>query len=597
VFLTRVPAVGLISLHHKRRQYLPYLAWTLLLFTVLFWRLGVASFWDPDEAHYAETSHELVLNGDWLVPTYNDEPFFDKPILFHWLQALPIRLFGPTEFAARLVPTLATLALIAVTWWLGVTLGSAEVGLVAGMLLTVNPAAFALSRYAILDTVFTAFLFGGVALVAVAALRNRPRLQYVGYISIGLATLTKGPIALVLCGVAFALTMALSTDARVRLLRLRWIRGAIIAVAVSAPWFVYMVWRFDGIFVEQYWLNENVVLFTRPPYGNQPPWYFYVQILASGLLPWTGLLIGRLYDDVHGAIVRRRAPDTFEMLLWAWTIAIVGFFSMSQFRLDHYIFPAAPAVCLLCARAWAEIRARGLDGIDAGARLGFRLVGPTLIAAGAIGAFVLMTRFSLPSAALSVPIVVVGAGATLVIRSILPNARVPRVPWVVIGAFGFTYVGVIVWVAPVLEQWKVMPDVAEWVAAHAGPDDRIAAYRLNRWTPAFRFYVKRHTAMLESIEEARQMFNRPGGWYCVMSRSSFEELVVAGVPLEIAYSREGLRATSGRALWRQRDPLTRFLVVKRAPAGRISPTRTIRPPPAAARFLRSQIRGTVRRDH
>jgi len=29
---------------------------TVLLFVVLFWRLGTPTFWDPDEAHYAETS-------------------------------------------------------------------------------------------------------------------------------------------------------------------------------------------------------------------------------------------------------------------------------------------------------------------------------------------------------------------------------------------------------------------------------------------------------------------------------------------------------------------------------------------------------------
>ena len=61
-----------------------------LLFIVLFWRLGSPTFWDPDEAHYAETSRELLRTGEWLAPFYNERPFFDKPILFHWLQAAAI---------------------------------------------------------------------------------------------------------------------------------------------------------------------------------------------------------------------------------------------------------------------------------------------------------------------------------------------------------------------------------------------------------------------------------------------------------------------------------------------------------------------------
>ena len=56
------------------------LAAALVLFVVLFWRLGAPSFWDPDEAHYAETTRELITTGDWLAPYYNDQPFFDKPL-------------------------------------------------------------------------------------------------------------------------------------------------------------------------------------------------------------------------------------------------------------------------------------------------------------------------------------------------------------------------------------------------------------------------------------------------------------------------------------------------------------------------------------
>ncbi len=141
----------------------------VLLFVVLFWRLGSPSFWDPDEAHYAETSRELLRTGDWLVPYYNEQPFFDKPILFHWLQAATMALAGPTEFGARLAAALGALALIITIAWLGATLISFEVGFVAALVLAASPAVFALARYAILDTVFTAFLFGGVSLVTVAA--------------------------------------------------------------------------------------------------------------------------------------------------------------------------------------------------------------------------------------------------------------------------------------------------------------------------------------------------------------------------------------------------------------------------------------------
>ena len=115
------------------------------------------------------------------------------------------------------------------------------------------------------------------------------------------------------------------------------------------------------------------------------------------------------------------------------------------------------------------------------------------------------------------------------------------------------------------EHRKVVPDVARWVAARAAPGDRVASYRLNRWNTAYRFYVNRHTDMLESPEEALAFFDRPEPFYCAMLTPAYEEFVAQGVPLRVVYSREGMWATSGRVLWRRRIPPTEFVVVTRAP--------------------------------
>ena len=123
-----------------------------LLFVVLFWRLGTPTFWDPDEAHYAETSREMIATSDWSAPFYNEQPFFDKPVLFHQLQGTAMRLVNDPELGARLVPALAALGLVAICVWFGTVMVSGEVGIVAGLMLAACPAVFGLARYAILDT-------------------------------------------------------------------------------------------------------------------------------------------------------------------------------------------------------------------------------------------------------------------------------------------------------------------------------------------------------------------------------------------------------------------------------------------------------------
>lgn len=473
-------------------------------------------------------------------------------------------LLGSTELAARLVPALAALALVGITAWLGAAIVSMDVAVLAALLLAVSPGLFALARYAILDTLFTALLFGGAALITVAALRNRPGLQWGGYVLVGLAVLTKGPLAVVLCGLTLLVASAASAEARRRLFALRWFAGLAIVAAISLPWYIDMWRRFPDEFVEGHLLNENIRLFARPMFRRQPGLWFYFRILAAGLLPWTGLLVGRLFDDVRRAI--RRAPlDVFEILLWSWTIAVIGFFTFSRFKLDHYVFPAAPSLCLLCARAYADVRNAPGDPLNSGARAGLYLVGPLLVAVGTgVGYFVFM-RLELPRPAIVVPAVLTAAGIFITIRANLPHVGPPRVPYIAVGAMAVTYAGIVLWVLPALEERKVVPDQARWVASHASATDRIATYRLNRWNPAFRFYVDRHTEMLETPADARAFFEKPEPFYCAMLARAYEEFVAQGVPLRVVDLREGMWATSGRVLWRRRIPPARFVVVTRAP--------------------------------
>lgn len=534
-----------------------------LAYVVLFWRLGASHFWDPDEAHYAQTSREMVVSGDWWAPSYNQQPFFDKPALFHQLQAAAMVAFGPTEFAARFVPALAALGLVILTGWFGSATGSRDTGIVASLLLIASPGVFALARYAILDTLFTLFLFGGAALVSVAALRDRPRLQWGGYASIAVAVMVKGPLALVLCGLAFGLAIASSGELRRKLLGLRWLTGLGLVILLSSPWFLYMYWRFGALFVQGYVLDENVRLYAARRFANQPNFWFYFRILAAGLLPWTGLLIGRLIDDAR-AVVRGERLDGVEILLWTWTAVIVAFFTFSTFKLDHYVFPAAPALCLLCARAWFDVRHARLSPRHAASRTGLHLIGPLLVAIGLGCGYFLVARLELSRYAIAVPVALTLAGIALTVLANLRGGLPPRAPWIVMSALFVTYVGLVAFVMPALDRRKVVHDMAQWIAIERQRDaapTRIATYHYPN--SAFRFYVDQHVTFLDEPNQARAFFDAPDRFYCLMRKAAFDEFVAQGVPLTVVYEREGMATTSGRVLWRNRLPETRFVLATR----------------------------------
>lgn len=542
-----------------RRRAPAVLGVAILAALILFWRLGEPTFWDPDEAHYAVSTHELLETGDWLAPTYNGEPFFDKPILFHQIQAISMLSLGQNELGARAPSALAGVALVGATWWLGAALVSAEVGLIAALLLLTCPAVFALARYAILDMTFTAFLFTGAGLLTVAAVRNRPGLQWAGYLCLAMAVCVKGPVALALCGLAFLLSIAVSTSLRPRLLGLRWGVGLLIVAAVASPWFVYMYQRFGQAFVQGYSLNENLLLFAKPPYANQPGWTFYLQIIAVGLLPWTPVLMGRAYDALRD-IVTGRAVDPVETALWCWVVAVVGFFSASQFKLDHYVFPAAPALYLLVARSWADVRGECAVARHSGIRTGFLFVGPVLAVAGVVGGWLLVVRLALPPASLMLPVAFVTAGVVLTGPR---RAQRADSPWIAAAAFGVLYLVVLSWVVPSLEQQKVVADLARAVPTVGGRAPRLCTYQLNRWTNSFLFYTKQRAAVLDEPGAFARFVKEDGPFFCVVPESSIGELDSVQARFRVTRRAEGLWATSGRALWKKRGAPTAFLVVER----------------------------------
>ena len=83
---------------------------------------------DPDEAHYAQLTREMLHAGNWMMPLLDGLPYIDKPVLFHWLQGLAIAVLGETELAMRLPSAIAAIALFWITRWTGEQLFDMRIG-------------------------------------------------------------------------------------------------------------------------------------------------------------------------------------------------------------------------------------------------------------------------------------------------------------------------------------------------------------------------------------------------------------------------------------------------------------------------------------
>nr|HQU59225.1 glycosyltransferase family 39 protein [Saprospiraceae bacterium] len=97
-------------------------------YTLLFSLLGAVFFipflggvhlFDWDEINFAEISREMLLLKEYTRVYINFEPFYQKPPLFFWLQALAMRGFGVGEFAARLPNALCGMLTLALLFRIG----------------------------------------------------------------------------------------------------------------------------------------------------------------------------------------------------------------------------------------------------------------------------------------------------------------------------------------------------------------------------------------------------------------------------------------------------------------------------------------------
>ncbi|HEX9822619.1 MAG TPA: glycosyltransferase family 39 protein [Methylomirabilota bacterium] len=315
--------------------------------------LGAAPFLDPPEGFHAAIAETLRQSGDWITLRLNGVRYFDKPPLPYWLMSGSFAVAGPTEAAARVWQALAAIGVATVTGRIGLILGGPRVGLLGGLLVAANLGIFVFARQAKPDLLFILFIVLAYAGFIVAYRGGGRWGLAVFYAGLGLATLAKdvlgaiGPLAVV------ALFVWLTRERPYGAWAPWW--GIAILLAVALPWYLAVELRNPG-FLWYTVVDNHLLAFTRQrmfPDEDVPLGALqFLGVTLLAFMPWTLALPWTL-----ARVLRPPWPDA-DSRLWAllglWTVAVVGFFTVSPFKLPHYGLPAFPALALLAARAWDE---------------------------------------------------------------------------------------------------------------------------------------------------------------------------------------------------------------------------------------------------
>jgi 4-amino-4-deoxy-L-arabinose transferase-like glycosyltransferase len=548
------------------RAWLIRFRWVVIAGIVVFWRLGYTSLMDPDEAHYAELTREMLRAGSWLVPLLDGSPHIDKPVLFHWLQGASLAWLGESEFAARLPSAIAALGLFAITRWLGVALFGAAVGEWGAIMFATIPATFALASIGLLDMVYTTFLFGAVSCLLVAARDRRPAVELAGYALLTLAVMTKGPVALVMVGLFCGAAWLAGGDVRALVQRLRWKTGLLLVSLAAAPWFIWMYARFGDAFVQGYVLAGNLYYFTQPEsFSNRAISHaFYARAFAGGFFPWSAIVAGRFVDRL---LRRRVAPPmtTEEKVLWLWALVVIGFFSAARFKLDHYIFPAAPAICLIAAKAWCEAAAADRRHAPA-TRLSVLALGAVLIVAGTFTAVYLFElNLELPETAIVLPVILALGGVALLSAVASADWRVPARPLAPVVTLLAVYVVIVNVGYPTLERARPTALIASTLRQKTASDAPAGIYRLEQWRASLRYYTQRPLARLTSPQDLATFAAQPRPIYALMIRRDYRSLRQSGLGLREVFRCRAVVGTIRTGSGLRRQHWDDLIIVTNAP--------------------------------
>jgi hypothetical protein len=203
------------------------------------------------------------------------------------------------------------------------------------------------ARAAAMDMLFTVTLDLALLLLALWLWDRKPLRLYGFYIFLGLATLAKGPLAIVLAGLVCLGYVATFRD---------WtaLKATLLSPAVAAffivagPWYALCYAANGAAFINEFIVQHNLARFvSADALGHGQPAWFYIPVLAAGLFPWSPMLLLPLGELVHGA--RNILRDRQKALLFWWIVLPFVFFSLSENKLPGYILPILPPLTLWIA--------------------------------------------------------------------------------------------------------------------------------------------------------------------------------------------------------------------------------------------------------
>jgi hypothetical protein len=310
--------------------------------------LGYAPLFDWDEANFAESAREMLLSGDYTRVTINFQPFWEKPPLFIWLQALCMQLFGVGEFAARLPNAIFGIITLLTVFEIGRNLRSDRFGFLWALGMAASFLPHVYFKSGIIDPVFNFFIFCSISAIANTVRDGKQHKSLknpiLAGVFMGLAVLTKGPVGVLIPLLSLVFFWIFNRFKPLTGFK-QFAIASLSAFCISAIWFVPETFK-NGIWFLEEFIVYQIRLFSTPDAGHAQPFYYHFLVVLIGCFPTSALALRVLFKNPQG---RLNNPD---FLLWMkvlfWVVLIL--FTVVTTKIVHY-----SSLCYLPLTAMAAI--------------------------------------------------------------------------------------------------------------------------------------------------------------------------------------------------------------------------------------------------
>lgn len=332
---------------HPRRNHLLLL--TLLVVSTTWISPFGRELFVGDETKYSRVVHALIESDDWLVLRLDGRPYSHKPPLHFWAVGSLTRLFGLQSTWAFVLPSLVSflVLLLVIRQGMNHLFGRADV--LAVFLFATFYLCWGLAQTARMDVAYVLLISLGAFAIHRWFVEGRRWSLDLAAFWIGIATLVKGPMAIVIASTLFAI----ESVRRHRRPRLWMLRPLLILLAVPLAWLIPASLSAGGSYVEQLLVRQSLGRAFGSWVHAEPPWFYLLHFPVT-FFPWSLLVVVSIiavFRRSHGA-----ADRDVLLFLVSWFLAVLIPYSLIRSKLDVYMLPAMVPAALLGAAVLRDDR-------------------------------------------------------------------------------------------------------------------------------------------------------------------------------------------------------------------------------------------------